>query len=502
VGSSLRYWKEFLFFSAILAVYIAGCTPDMTWMSLGGDMLDYVNSAEHMTTAGLMGYPIYVSISWLFVKLPGNPFWNLALFSSLATVGTCIFIYLIVKLFTDNKWAPYIGSAVYAGSFIVWTQSTIPEVYTFTAFLAAAGTYFVFRKRYYVAALAFAVSVGTHPLVCFYILSLLALIWYTERDWRLISRLVLIGCLGFLGYLQMVFSEPANPESTNSISSSIMILGYAATGLGTLPIDPPMATLERWYEILLITGASLGYAVPLLFFVKRTREVVVLGVIASLVLVFYATAFFWQWITYMTFVFLPLSILIGIGASRFPVQKALPLFLIVATFFIGYNLYSYDIGRNVDDGDVTTARLFYNEVSELSDDSVLLSPIWGQPGLAIEYHHKKEGRGAVIVGYSKVVYDDRYPDYRDQMAGYNILLPEVEVEHPKFDEELEDFAKDLQDLNPEKEVYVVYLKEDSPAMEFSYVPAYEYTNSLNDAITREEGRYAVGDEDDWDRVWP
>ena len=62
----------------------------------------------------------------------------------------------------------------------------------------------------------------------------------------------------------------------------------------------------------------------------------------------------------------------------------------------------------MDDGEVTTARLFYNEINELSDESILLSPIWGQPGLAIEHHHKEEGRGAVIVGYSKVVYRDRY----------------------------------------------------------------------------------------------
>jgi len=493
MGGDVRYWKnwwkEILFFSFILVIYVFGITKDATWMSLGGDMLDYVTCSQYMTTAGLMGYPNLMLLGWVFTRLPVNPFWAMGLLSTLATVGTCIFIYLTVKHFTKSKLAPYIGSIVYAGPFIVWTQSTIPEVYTLTALVAIAGTYFVLRERYYVAAGIFALGMGLHPLVMFFVLPCLVYIYLKERDRKLILKLALIGCLGFVTYAQMLFTEPANPESTNSIGSSLMILSYAFTGIGALPIDPFASTTQRWYEIVIITVASIGYALPLLLFVKIRREVTLLAIISSLILVFYATAFFWQWITYMTYVFLPLAVLIGIGAGNFPVKRALPVFLAVGVFFVCYNLYSYDIGRNVDDGEVTTARLFYNEINTLPDDAILLSPIWGQPGLAIEYHHKVEGHGAIIVGYSKVVYKDRYPDYEDQMLNLGIILPEIEVEHPKFDEELEDFAKDLKDLNPTRDVYVVYLRENSPAMEFGFVPAYDYTNSLNDCITREDGRY-------------
>jgi len=40
-----KYWKEVLFFGIIVAVYVQGVAPDMTWMSLGADGVDYTVAA-------------------------------------------------------------------------------------------------------------------------------------------------------------------------------------------------------------------------------------------------------------------------------------------------------------------------------------------------------------------------------------------------------------------------------------------------------------------------
>jgi len=202
-----KCWKQILFFGAITAYFIVGIAPDMTWLSQAGDQFDYVIGAENMWAVRPTGYPAYILLGWLFERLPTNPFWNLGLFSALTSVVTCIYIFLTIKFLNNStldlskvktyfegrkgggldlsnatsvykfqqwisqssarKLAPYIGALTYASSFLVWTQSVIPEVYSLTTLVMVMAVYYALKGRWYIAAMVLAVSVGTHHIVVF-----------------------------------------------------------------------------------------------------------------------------------------------------------------------------------------------------------------------------------------------------------------------------------------------------------------------------------------------
>ena len=265
-----RYWRQILFFGAILAVYIAGVAPDMTYVSMAGDMFWWVPSAQNMWAAPLGGYPTYIMLGWVFERLPFNEFWNLGLLSALSAVGTFIFIYLILGKLTTSKWAPYIGAATCAGAFIFWTQSVIPEVYTFTILLAVAMTYAVLTKHYYIAAGIGAFSLGTHHLIVFAIIPLLGYVYYKNRNRKQIVKLIGIGSLGLLAYLQTYLSY--GPWATPAASN--------LRGLGLIGGLPVSMTLDKLRDFIPVMVVSIGTGLALLPFSKKSPEAVLIGLIA------------------------------------------------------------------------------------------------------------------------------------------------------------------------------------------------------------------------------
>jgi hypothetical protein len=92
----------------ISVVYLFGIAPDMTWMGLAGDAPDYVASSMLFQKAGLGGYPLYISIGWVFQQIFHygfglNPYWSLGLFSAISTVIACGYIYAFIRLFSPKS---------------------------------------------------------------------------------------------------------------------------------------------------------------------------------------------------------------------------------------------------------------------------------------------------------------------------------------------------------------------------------------------------------------
>jgi len=477
-----KCWKEILFFSVIFVYYLFGLTTDMTWMSLGSDMFSYVGSAEYMEPAILAGYPLWVLVAWFFVKLPFNPFWSGALLSALCSVGISITIYMAVKHFTDNKWAPYVAALTYVGAFITWTQSTIPEVYTPTALVMVLGAYLTIRKRYYWSTFVFALGLGLHPIVTFSLFPCLFYVWYVKRDLRFIAKLMFFGSFGFLSFLQM---ELFTSSVDNGVAASGATVWDVLQTVGGLPVQPFMPTVSRGLECLVMLSVSIGFTLPLYFYVKRDKDVVLLGSIALLVFVLYFFSLLPQWITYLTFVVAFLSILAGYGLSRFPYQKAVPMFILIPIVLMVHNLYNYDVGRTVDPSP-STARQFYSLLDTLPPDTIIITSAWAHPGLLTEYYNLKEEGSIHLLRYAKVYWYERYADYISNLESKGIVVPPVfePDDQPRMNENFEKWCLLVQENNLDREVYVAYLDKFDPEISFNLIPADDYRNSLNSCWTR------------------
>ena len=467
-----RYWKEILFFSAITAYYIAGIAPDMTWLSQGGDAFDYVIGSKNMWAVRPTGYPTYIMIGWLFERLPFNDFWNLGLLSALSSVATCVFIFLTIKHLTGNKLAPYIGAVTYAGAFLVWTQSVIPEVYTLTTLLMVMATYFALRGRWYVTAAVLAFGVGTHHLIVFAVVPLLGYLVYQRKEGLTTAKVSVclgIGILGLLAYLQThlcVVGEQTTTGLDRVVADSLGTLGF----LYSLPLNYTWFRLTELVPVLL-TSVGVGLVLP--FFLiglhKSNPEIPrgprwLLLVLAVLPISYYALGFLPMWIVYMVPGIAFLCILIGYGASRLPYKRLLFIFLLVPVALMGMNLAFYDLGRSVDPSP-TTARQFYNQLDSIPDGAIFYIHTWGEPWLATYYYLVENEYRFNMIFQSEIIHKGEH--YTGYLESQGVNMPEGLKHDPmtalpvgkyadydcfeNFDTDW--YLTDLRALNPGRPIY-------------------------------------------------
>ncbi len=471
-SSLIKYWKEILFFSVIAGYYIVGVAPDCTWLSQGGDAFDYVIGATNMWAVRPTGYPTYIMLGWLFERLPFNPFWNLGLFSALTSVATCVFIFLTIKLLTTKKLAPYLGALTYAGAFLVWTQSVVPEVYSLTTLLMVMATYYALKGRWYVCAAVLAVGMGTHHIVVFAVVPLV-IYFLCQRMKGLTTASTPIcfgiGALGMLAYLQTQFCVVGEETTTGLgtvIVNSMGTLGF----LYTLPLNYTWWRLGEFIPLLL---TSVGTGLVLLFFLKWSKITVLLITLTVGPIFYYALGVIPMWVVYMVPGIAFLSILIGIGASRFPYKRLVPVFLVVPIVLMILNITYYDLGRSVDP-EPTTARQFYTQLEDIPDEAIFYIHTWGEPWLVTYYYLVENDHRFDMVFQSEMVRNgDQYTSYLESQGvsmpeapGYDAMTSqptgkytgEEYFEH--FD--TDSYLVDLKALNPGRPIYASVGKTDEP----------------------------------------
>ncbi len=495
----MRRLIPILFFTLIGVYYLAGITPDMTWVSQAGDSFDYVIGAENMWAVRPTGYPVFILIGWLFERLPFNPFWNLALLSAVSSLGASIVIYKMVQYLVDTEdkflvtfegrqgtgmamastilsyqalhrvknalgnpkiYAPYIAAATYAGSFLIWTQSIVPEVYTLTTFLSLLATYFALRGWWYRVAIVLAVAVGTHHLIVFVVGPLFLYLWYQWRNREVRQNpLIFLGimALGFVSYLQVILGVHGT-ETTQGMGT---VASQSLGSIGFVLALPLWETGNRLLEALPIVLTGLGTSLLLLFFLRRCREVYLLGALAILPFGYYLFSNIPMWIVYAVPAFTFASVLVGIGAARFPYGKYASLFLAFPILLMALNLTFYDIGKTIDP-EPTSAREFYEGLDTIPDGAIFYLYRWGEPWLETYYYSVEKGYRFSFMFEGELKY--HYESYKASVEATGIVLPDdpacygvlaknglyyTEWDNPKF-------LEDLQILNPEKEIYVVY----------------------------------------------
>lgn len=495
-GASELMYKvlPIVFFSIVAAYFLYGVSPDMTWMSIGADQINYVVAAQHNAPAGLSGNPLYIMLGALFVRLPGNDFWDLGLLSALPAIGTCIVIFLTVRKFSSSKFAPYLASLVFASSFPVWAESVVAETYMITAFCSSLVIYFCLTGRYYWMAAFMAVGVGLHPLgiwialPCF-IYSLLdrrkELGLTVDETAKFAGKLVLIILCGTVFRLRDLFTEPATTNLFFMDNPYENILNSAGGYFGNSVI-PFYPTSQRIWEDLCALGSSLWAIVFAGFTCTKDRRFILLWVIFGLAVFFPFASLYPQWIKYMFLPILPLSILVGLGVDRLRLRESandllyLVLILVCVNFCL-FNLITYSPGKTIDDTP-TTARQFYNTLDDIPDNSIIVGHTWGHPDLVILYYSVETNDRLDYINYdslgSQECVDWEYVQYQvDKGINMPIILEE-DKEEGKIS--VGEFAKDLQELNPTRQVFVTYVADSAIPMRFSLVASAYYTQELND----------------------
>lgn len=483
-----KFWKEILFFSVITAYFCYGLSPDMTWLSIGADQINYVVAALYNAPAGLSGNPLYILLGSLFVRLPGSAFWNLGLLSALPAAGTCIVIFLTVKKFTTGKFAPYIAALVFASSFSVWAESVIAETYMITALASSLVIYFCFTRHYYWMASMMAVGVGLHPLGMWVAIPCLVFTWWQEgRNFKLVGKILGIAVFGLVFRLRDVFTT----EVTTNLffmQNPYENLLYSAGGYFGNAIIPIQPTLQSLWEDFAVLGSSLWAVVFAVFTFNKKPGVMLLWIIFGLTCFFPFASIYPQWIKYFFLPILPLSILVGIGVDRlnledikvlkyFKFGKYIPqLLLIPCIVFMVLNVATYSPVKTIDVG-TTTARQFYYSLDNIPDNSIVVGHTWGHPDLVIllySVEHQDRFDYINLDSIKNEMSSEKYLDYQRQKG---LVLPGYSVESKWT---VEDYSKSIQIMNPEREVYVTYVKSSEIPMQFGLIPVSEYSAGLND----------------------
>jgi hypothetical protein len=467
------YRTEVLFFSALFVYYLMGITPDMTFMSQSGDGFDYVVGSQNMWAVRPTGYPVLILLGWFFERLPFNPFWNLGLLSAVCAWLTCIFIfkftkYLIVQYNPTVKWplAPYIAALTYAASFLVWTQSVIPEVYTLVTLLMVAATYFAIKQRWIACAVTLAIGVGTHHLIAFAVLAIGVYALYRHLKGQEKIKLwlypLIIG-VGFITYLQTILCQ--GPQET---TAGLTTIGSQSSGSLGFVFGLPLT--ETWNRIkeavpMLLTGLGIGYLVlPLV--IKRQRVQVYL--IWSLVVIHFAYYFFSNipmWVVYLVPAFAFGSVLVGYGVSKLKWRSAPVWFTLVPLVFMVFNLATYDIGNTIDKSP-TVARRVVTQLDTIPDGAILYLSTLGEPWLETYYYWTENPRFNFLFEGELRFHPETYIPYKEDLG---VVIPNCgDLEDPFIcygERPYESmyyttwnataFLDDLVEVNPGVPIYVV-----------------------------------------------
>ena len=130
------------------AVYAWSAAPNVTLLDSG----EFIVAAQHFGVPHPTGYPLWTSLSWLFLLLPlGNDAWEVAIFSGLCAAGAvgccaallssaqfwCYGTLLGAKAKILSRIVALSFSLMLAFSISMWSQAVIAEVYALHALLIA-----------------------------------------------------------------------------------------------------------------------------------------------------------------------------------------------------------------------------------------------------------------------------------------------------------------------------------------------------------------------------
>ncbi len=403
------YKVELLVLVCSLAYFIALTAPDMTWVNVDSDGSAYLLAAKHWSITHPTGAPLYNMFNWLMVRIPiGSEYFRLCLVSAVAAGVTSLFLYLLAKRYTFSKWKALLAPLVFCASGVVVSQATILDTYSVITLMSVLAFWFHVKGMHRAKYITIGLGIAVHHLI----LIPLGVLWIADLISRRKTGLKIVRPAMFLwlfGFLFYAYVPLANHAPYNWIQgeslTSYMNYFFSQGGLiGGLSINTG-DIIMRLQDFITISGISFGISGLLILpacvaaFRRKDAEGVLLFFLFIFPIVYYLTDMAPQVYTYMMPAFAFGGLLAVKGSEYFDLKRmqvALPaLVAVTSVFLIGFNIQSYDIGRNLD-RDMVMVR-FYESLDSLPDGTVLWTENGGWWRGTVWLYNADKGRDLTIL---------------------------------------------------------------------------------------------------------
>ena len=355
------------------------CAPNLTWLCTCCDGTIYLRSAKYFVLSHSTGAPLFNMLNWLVVRIPlGTEFWRLAMLSVIASSLTAVLLYLIARRYTSG-WKTYLPSAIWLGSGLVVSQSTIVETYALVTLTMVLAYYLHITNHNKLKYLACAADIGIHHLIGFVLIPLIITDYMNKKSLKP-ALLSLIGIAFYAIYLPLANREPYVWIGGETLHDYFVYFTNATGLLGGLAILPPNDLIIRLQDFgLIIVG---GFAVALILIVYslikefKSKEYL-LPSLFLLPLIYYLTDFASQ-----TYVYLMPSFAFGALLATKHTDTTVPMLksyipklaLVTACLLIVFNVQLYDIGRTLDPK--LTCLQFYEQLDSVDRDALVFGRGW------------------------------------------------------------------------------------------------------------------------------
>ena len=423
-----KYWLELVVFGAILSILMIDMSPNWTYMNKAADSIGYAYSAQYLYPAFHTSSPLFVLLGHFFMLIPiATQAWRFELLSVIATMGTCLFVYLIIKN-KLNRWYALLGTLIIGLSAIVISQSIIIETYPLATMLATGAFYFAMKKKWYLTAVFLGAGLAVHLLAFFVLLIFLMAFKEYRKNWKALLITVSFGL--FYIYIPLASRNAPPmwlPVSGNFVVAQIKDIWTTITGLvGQIAIwDVP----KRIADTLCIVGVSLGVfaLIPAVVYFWRKK--------------FYKDPLFWLILipiglfiseldmntfdyTMLAMPFLVIVAMLGLQKLQranwqryYGWDRALIVLIIISVLGFGvYNLNYFDIGRTLDKN-MSTTEYFTQELPKIPKGSIYM-PLWGWEWEAAFKYNKDANAHLIIVNEDMLV----NPLYQKQIMDEGVKL--------------------------------------------------------------------------------
>ena len=391
-----KYWLEILVAAVIFGVLLNNAAPSPTWMNTDSDGIHYTYSAEWLFPSHKGSAPLYLLLGRLFLFIPiGTEFWRMALISVVSGAAASIFIMVIIRHHTGNRWYSIIGALIYGGSALAISQNTIVESYPLVTAVCLGIYYFCLKGKWLTASILIGVAGAIHPTAMLVIIPMLIAYRKSLLTWRRLG--VMASFILFYLYVPITNRPPYMWFPSNetggifgfvkdSFNTAVMLQGNLAI------YDLPKRLLDA-SGVLLVSFAVLG-AVPLFYAFKGRWKRNVLFWMAAVPAIYYLGNLAPQTVVYLQPTIAFGAVAVGIGLSMMG-NKMMYATAAFAVVFLGVNGWFMDIGRTLDPN-LSATKYYEVELDKVPDGQILM-PYYGWEWAAIYRYNKENDRNIIPV---------------------------------------------------------------------------------------------------------